>query len=401
MKIALAAEGEWELGSLPDLEQDDSTGRVLIERIIGGSYPTPGFAWHALKNSGPSVRIRREDHGEDYTAGLMYDLAVSEGCDGLVLLRDADGSDDRRELNLRGLADAATRSLRPIPAVLGLEIRTLEAWLLADAGAFATVMRQRRPTLPKAPEELWGKVRDQTSNHPKVVLARIVHDLGGTCDRYLAARLAEHADLDVLARECPIGFGAFKRDVERAFRPFDCVVAADQANAIGHGGDLPWPKLKHDLRFLREKTSAARPGQRNAVVMGRKTWDSVPAKFRPLPGRVNVVVTRDPAALIARGDADGEGVLAVRSLDEALTRTSLRADIDGLFVIGGAELFRQAFVHPRCRDLYLTRIEHTFEGDTFIPDPAADFDVAEVLERHHDAGFDYRMERWRRQTRAP
>ena len=378
---------------------DDSTGRVLIERIVAGTSPARGVEWVPLKNSGHELRRHRASHGEAYTAGLMYERAVAVGCDGLVLLRDADGRDDRRALNLTGLADAQGRAPRSIPAVLGLQVRTLEAWLLADAGAFAKVLHEPRPDLPCPPEELWGKVRDPTSNHPREVLKRIVRDLRGTCDRHLAARLAEHADLDVMARECPVGFGAFKRDLERAFRPFDCVVAADQANTIGQGGALPWPRLKEDLRFLRDKTTTAQPGVRNAVIMGRKTWDSMPAKFRPLPGRVNVVVTRDPAALAARGEADGRDVVAVRSLDDALTHASLRADVDRLFVIGGGELFRQAFVHPRCRDLYLTRIDHVFGGDAFMPDPSIDFALAEVLAAHHDAGFDYRIERWRRTTR--
>lgn len=172
---------------------------------------------------------------------------------------------------------------------------------------------------------------------------------------------------------------------------FDCVVAADRQGGIGRGGDLPWPKLKDDLRFLRDKTGAAPAGKQNAVIMGRKTWESVPARFRPLPGRVNVVISRQELAL-------GDDALAARSLDEALARARARADVDGLFVIGGAEIFRQAFVHPRCRDVYLTRIEATYACDAFIP-ALDDYDLAETLESHHDAGVDFRMERWRRKPR--
>ncbi|HVV83757.1 MAG TPA: dihydrofolate reductase [Kofleriaceae bacterium] len=169
---------------------------------------------------------------------------------------------------------------------------------------------------------------------------------------------------------------------------FDCVVAADRAGGIGKDNLLPWPKLTEDLRFLRQKTSAAAPGKRNAVIMGRKTWESVPARFRPLPGRLNVVVSRHAPAL--EGDA-----IAAPSLDAALEAAGARADIDGLYVIGGAEIFRQAFAHPRCRDVYLTRIEATYDTDAHLP-PLDGFDLAEVLAAHHDAGVDYRMERWRR-----
>lgn len=393
MKLALAAEGEWELGSLPDPDADDSVGRVVIDRIIAGTYPARGISWHRLKNSGDEVRAHRTAHGEAYTAALMYSLAVDEGCDGLVVLRDADRETHRRdEQNRKGLVEAAARATRRIPAVLGLEIRTLEAWLLADAGAFVKVLGNARPALPRSPEELWGKVNDRRSNHPKVVLERLVRRAGKLCDRHLAARLAEAADLDVIARECPQGFGAFKRDLEQAFRPFDCVVAADAAGGIGRANDLPWPKLKGDLKFLRETTSAAAAGKRNAVIMGRKTWESVPAKFRPLPGRLNIVISRQSLDL-------RDAAIASRSLDEALNESVLREDVDRIFVIGGAEIFRMAFAHPRCRDVYLTRIEATYDCDAFLP-ALDDFELVETIATNNDAGVDYRIERWRRRARC-
>jgi dihydrofolate reductase len=174
---------------------------------------------------------------------------------------------------------------------------------------------------------------------------------------------------------------------------FDCVVAADRAGGIGRHGDLPWPKLKEDLRFLRDKTSAAPAGKRNAVIMGRRTWDSVPAKFRPLPGRLNVVVSRQADTLELGAAADA--AIAAPSFAEALAAARARADIDGLFVLGGGEIFRLAFADARCRDVYLTRIEASFDCDTFLP-ALDDFALAETLATHHDAGVHYRMERWRR-----
>ena len=79
---------------------------------------------------------------------------------------------------------------------------------------------------------------------------------------------------------------------ERARRTFQVVVAATKTWGIGAGGALPW-RLPGDLRHFRELTArTADPGKLNAVVMGRRTWDSLPPKFRPLPGRVNVVLSR-------------------------------------------------------------------------------------------------------------
>ncbi len=176
-------------------------------------------------------------------------------------------------------------------------------------------------------------------------------------------------------------------------KPFDCVVAADASWGIGRADELPWPRLREDLRFLRRITSDAPAGQRNAVIMGRKTFASIPPKMSPLPGRLNVSVSRGPQAL-------ADGVLAATSLDDALDQAAARAEIAGLFVLGGGEIYRLAFAHPRCRHVYLTRVDGTFACDTFIAPLAPGFVLDEVLAEHHDETSDlrYRMERWTRAT---
>ena len=169
-------------------------------------------------------------------------------------------------------------------------------------------------------------------------------------------------------------------------RTFDCVVAADAAGGIGKDNDLPWPRLREDLRFLRSITIEAPAGAQNAVIMGRLTWESVPSKMQPLPGRVNVVISRRELALPA-------GVVLARSLDEALDV----AGVAGRFVIGGAQIYREAFAHPACRYIYLTRIAATFACDTFLP-PLDGFELDEVLATHTEAAhqLDYEIQRLRR-----
>ncbi len=171
-------------------------------------------------------------------------------------------------------------------------------------------------------------------------------------------------------------------------RTFDCVVAADAAGGIGKDNALPWPRLKEDLRFLKRITCAAPEGKRNAVVMGRLTWESVPAAMQPLPGRLNVVISRKPLTL-------PDGVLAATSLDEALAACDL-PDIDGVFVIGGGQVYRQAFGHPRCRFVYLTRIDATFDCDTFLPPLEPGFVLDEELAHHREHEIAYTIQRWRR-----
>jgi len=123
-------------------------------------------------------------------------------------------------------------------------------------------------------------------------------------------------------------------------------VASD--GVIGLGGAIPW-RIPEDMARFRERTTG------HAVVMGRKTWDSLPERFRPLPGRRNVVVTRNPGW-------SAEGAERAGSLEDAL---HLVEGVPQVFVIGGAELFAAAL--PLADELLLTEIDADVEGDTFFP----------------------------------
>jgi len=171
---------------------------------------------------------------------------------------------------------------------------------------------------------------------------------------------------------------------------FDVVVAADRDWGIGKTNALPWPRLKGDLAHFRQVTSTAAEGKRNAIVMGRKTWESAEVAGRPLPRRLNVVVSRRTDLAVP------EGVIAARSLDAGLEAASSADDIDQVFVVGGAEIFREALVHPALRYVYLTRIDGRFGCDVVIPDldergfAATPWDGARTAE---DSGVRYRIER--------
>lgn len=141
---------------------------------------------------------------------------------------------------------------------------------------------------------------------------------------------------------------------------FDVVVAADLDWGIGTANGLPWPKLSGDLAHFRRVTSAAAAGKRNAILMGRKTWESTEVKGRPLPKRLNVVISRSALTV-------PDGVIAARSLDAALAAAA-GPEIDTVFVVGGAQIFRDAFAHAALRSVYLTRVAGRFGCDTHIPD---------------------------------
>jgi dihydrofolate reductase len=160
-----------------------------------------------------------------------------------------------------------------------------------------------------------------------------------------------------------------------------CLIAAvARGGAIGLGGTMPW-QLKADLAHFRRTTMGC------PVVMGRKTWDSLPPAFRPLPGRRNLVVTRNPAW-------QAEGAEAVASLDAALAALAGAARV---FVVGGGELYAQAL--PRADELVLTEIDADFAADTYFPpwDRGAFEEVAR--ERHvAEAGWAFDFVRYRRRA---
>ena len=146
------------------------------------------------------------------------------------------------------------------------------------------------------------------------------------------------------------------------------VVAHSANRVIGRDGGLPW-HLPGDLRRFRELTTG------HTVVMGRRTYESLPDAFRPLPGRRNVVLSSDPAYR-----ADGAEV--VRDLDSAL---------DGrCFVIGGGTVYAQAL--PHAQRVYATELEAEIEGDTYFPAlPAAEWRCVDRGERIVEYGHAYRF----------
>lgn len=164
--------------------------------------------------------------------------------------------------------------------------------------------------------------------------------------------------------------------------PLAMIAALAEQHVIGRDNIMPW-HLPADLKHFKAMTLG------KPIIMGRKTWDSL---GRPLPGRLNLVVSRQP-------DLQLEGAETFTDLDSALTRAEQWAreqGVDELMLIGGAQLYAQAL--PQAQRLYLTRIEASPEGDAFFPD----YDQAEwerVDSQAHPAEGDapaYRFETWQR-----
>lgn len=157
------------------------------------------------------------------------------------------------------------------------------------------------------------------------------------------------------------------------------IVATDERGAIGRDGGLPW-RLPDDLRRFKSLTLG------KPVVMGRKTWDSI---GKPLPGRHNIVITRDAQRAF-------DGATVVNSLPAALAAAG---DVQETCIIGGAEIYRLALPHTDL--IHLTRVHATLEADTYFPVLVPGEWDEEVLERHpaddrHAFPFSYVVQRRRR-----
>jgi dihydrofolate reductase len=165
------------------------------------------------------------------------------------------------------------------------------------------------------------------------------------------------------------------------------VVAVAQNGVIGRDGDLPW-RLPSDLKRFKQLTLG------KPVVMGRKTWDSI---GRPLPGRPNIVVTRE-ASFAA------PGATVVSSLDEGLAVAQREAEalgVDEVCVIGGGQIYAQVF--DRADILHVTRVEADVAGDTRFPaiDPAVFEKVAdEPIPQGEKDSHAMHFATWRRRKAA-
>jgi dihydrofolate reductase len=145
------------------------------------------------------------------------------------------------------------------------------------------------------------------------------------------------------------------------------IAALTKNNVIGKNNDLPW-HLPDDMKYFMQTTKG------HYVIMGRKNYESIPEKFRPLPNRTNIVVTRQKNFL-------APNCIVVNSLEEGLS-LAREAGQQEAFIIGGAEIYSRSLDYAH--RLYLTEIHGEIEGDTYFPEFEKP-DWKEVSRRHHAA----------------
>jgi dihydrofolate reductase len=149
---------------------------------------------------------------------------------------------------------------------------------------------------------------------------------------------------------------------------FDIVVAHDLNNAIGHNKQLLC-HIPEDMNYFKRLTSStANRAKQNIVILGRKTYESIPEKFRPLPNRINIVISSKNNNYKNTYHANTpEDALEIAST----LQTENKAET--IFCIGGSQIYKHLISHPNCRFLYVTLIQKKFKADAFFPNYKSDF----------------------------
>lgn len=165
---------------------------------------------------------------------------------------------------------------------------------------------------------------------------------------------------------------------------FNIISAMDTNRGIGFKNNLPWD-VKGDMKYFKTLTAKLPEDDYfnyyNVVIMGRNTWNSIPAEFRPLPNRINIILSTKPADIVI-GDVKNKHLVHVISdwqdMFSVVNRINKQGTIEGLesekpiminnlFVIGGQKVYESAINHPYCDKIYLTEIYHQYDCDTHFP----------------------------------
>ena len=151
--------------------------------------------------------------------------------------------------------------------------------------------------------------------------------------------------------------------------PISLIVACDIKGGIAKDGQIPW-HYPQELKYFSKITSTTQdPTKINAIIMGRKTWDSLPRK--PLPNRINIIISRD----ISRKEKPSDNVVWSQSMEEAVKYVKSNSQIEDTYVIGGESIYSYVINNHYSQNmrgyhihrLYYTEIHHDFQCDQFFP----------------------------------
>ena len=168
---------------------------------------------------------------------------------------------------------------------------------------------------------------------------------------------------------------------------FKLIVACDTKNGIGKDNDIPW-KLSKELKYFKQITNHSNyPLLKNVVIMGRKTWESIPTKHKPLHNRINIVLTSN-----ADNFTNTTDLFYSNSITDCieLIKTIENVNMDNIFVIGGETIYKTFIENYVIQKIYLTEVYQNFDCDTFFPTILDKFKLGKVSKFIEENGIYYR-----------
>ena len=169
---------------------------------------------------------------------------------------------------------------------------------------------------------------------------------------------------------------------------FSMILAVDSKNGLGKENTLAW-RLPSDIKYFQKTTVLTeKPNDINVVIMWRKTWESIPEKFRPLPGRINCVLTRDENFV-------DEWCVVFHSLDSCLKEIENMKNIWKVFILGWAQIYNQVLEDSRLEKIYLTQVKWDFDCDVFFDWIPENFEQESYSEAINEWWIEFQFEVWK------
>ena len=168
-------------------------------------------------------------------------------------------------------------------------------------------------------------------------------------------------------------------------KKINIIVAIDLENWIWKNWDLAW-KISKDLKYFKDITLQTKNiNNKNMVVMGRKTWESIPDKYKPLPWRINAVLTRNK-------DFNNDLCVNYSSIEEMFKETEKKKNIENIFIIGWANIYNQVLKKVMIDKIYITKIEKIYWCDVFFGNIPENFILEWSPEKQEENWVKFRFE---------
>lgn len=183
-----------------------------------------------------------------------------------------------------------------------------------------------------------------------------------------------------------VSYNSYKSIIMNRTTEYKMIVALCRGGGIGFRGSLPWPKLSRDMRFFAEMTSSSGVPHNSAVIMGNKTWNSLPDSSKPLKSRDNIIISNSKfISENVESDAvtSSSSVRYIRHLNKTPEHT---VDYDVAWIIGGASIYEQVIYNNTfsISEIYITFVDELYEFDTIFPLTYQYDTIDEILQLHNN-----------------